>query len=85
MTNLNDPNDYFRILSFSKAAGFDPVTNPVFDVTITTFPGLGYSFEHLPNLQAPVSLGPPTTATGFTMDFQITLDPGRDFVRALRE
>ena len=40
MTDLYDPTDSFRILSFTPALGFDPETNPLFTVTVKTFPGL---------------------------------------------
>jgi hypothetical protein len=86
MTNLFDPQDFFRIFSFTKAAGFDPLTKPVFDITLSTFPGLDYQFEHQSDLSSPfVELGTPTTATDFMTTFQVTLDTGKDFVRAERK
>ncbi|MBK1827293.1 choice-of-anchor Q domain-containing protein [Haloferula rosea] len=87
MTDPNDPNDYFRILSFTKAAGFDPQTNPVFDLTVKTFPGLGYRLERKQDLSTDFDLldGGEFTADGFSKSFQIELMPGRDFIRAVRE
>ena len=55
MTDPNDANDKLKVISFAKAAGFDPATNPVFDVAIATFPGLSYELETsetLENFQA---------------------------------
>jgi len=86
MTNPLDPNDHFRILSSGKPPVFDPQTNPVFNLTISTFPGLDYRCEHGSTLGGSwAPLGDPFTADDFTTTVQVLLDPGRDFVRAVRE
>lgn len=85
MTNARDPNDSFRILSFTKAAGFTPA-NPAFDLTMSTFPGLNYRLERQSDLtNAFQPFGDDFTATEFTSTFQVTLSPSRDFVRAARK
>ena len=45
MTDLNDAGDYFRVLGFALAAGFDPLTNPMVSITFSSFPGLAYEAE----------------------------------------
>ncbi|MBK1827292.1 right-handed parallel beta-helix repeat-containing protein [Haloferula rosea] len=86
MTNPLDPADYFRILSFTKAAGFTPET-PVFDLTVKTFPGLSYRLERQQDLAAPFDplADGSFIADEFSETFQIQLMPGRDFIRAVRE
>lgn len=87
MTNPLDPNDYFRILSFAPASGFDPTTNPVFDVTIKTFPGFDYEFECNQNLDfsgTPDTIEIPETG-GFTETFEVELAAGKDFIRAVKK
>ena len=86
MTDLFDPHDYFRVLSFTPAGGFDAATNPVFSLTFPTFPGLSYRIDHNPILSNGFTpLGPAVVADDFSMTLEITLDSGRDFVRAVRE
>ena len=84
MTNPLDPGDYFRILSFTPAAGFDPLTNPVFDLTVKTFPGLEYLLERQGNLDQPFEglFGGAFTAGDSSETRQVELMPGRDFIRA---
>ncbi len=85
-TDPHDSSDYFRILSLTPAAGFDPMTNPVFDITWSTFPGLSYMLECDQGLDfsAPGTLGP-YTSDSFTETVTITLFPGIDFVRIQRD
>jgi hypothetical protein len=87
MTNLYDPTDFFRILSFTPAPGFDPVNNPLFTITLKTFPGLEYEIEENPFLNGPFTPLPGTwlTAGEHTTTIDIFLTPGRDFVRAVRK
>ncbi|MEP4079831.1 choice-of-anchor Q domain-containing protein [Haloferula sp.] len=86
MTNPLDPGDKFRILSLVPAPGFHPLSNPVFDVTWSCFPGLSYSLENSSSLTfgGPPLFGP-ATAADFTHSETITLQSVRDFVRARRE
>ena len=85
MTDLYDATDYLRILSFTPGAGFDPITNPIFDIVVGTFPGLEYSLETNQNLSAPFNaIGAPITATELTTSFQVLLSPQGDFVKAVR-
>ena len=88
MTDPTDANSLLKIISFAKAPGFDPVTNPVFDVTFTSFPGLSYSLECAQNMDfaSPAArLHSCGLANGFTGTTRITLAPTRDFVRLRRE
>jgi len=91
IANMTDPFDassLLRVLSFTKAPGFDAVTNPVFDVTFSSFPGLSYSIQCDQNLDfsSPaariLSLG---TAGDSTQSVRITLAPNRDFMRVRRD
>jgi hypothetical protein len=85
MTDPDDSTDYLRILSFSPAAGFDPITNPLFDLTFNTFPGLSYELEKSPGLDAFTFVpGSQVAATGYLHTSQVLLGPGRDFVRVRR-
>ena len=85
MTDPGDSGDYLKILSFSPAIGFDPVSNPLFNLSFSTFPGLGYELEGSPGLSGfePVP-GSRITATGYFHATQVLLGPGRDFVRVRR-
>ena len=88
MTDLLDANSFLKIISFTPAAGFDPVTNPLFDITFTSFPGLSYSLECDGNLDfsSPQALVEPLgSAEGFSVSAQLGLLPGRDFVRVRRD
>lgn len=85
MTNLYDAGDRFRILSMQQADGFDPLANPIFELTIQTFPGLVYQIEHQSDLSLPFGpLGAPVTAEDFVTTLRVTLDTERDFVRVRR-
>jgi len=87
MTDLYDPTDFFRILSFTPAPGFDPMNNPVFTLTLKTFPGLKYEIEKnkiLKGLFTPLP-GTQFTAGDHTSTINILLTPKRDFVRAVRK
>lgn len=85
MTDLDDGEDYLRILSFTPAIGFDPVANPLFDLSFTTFPSLGYELEGSPALDGfAVIPGSQVSATGYSHAAQVLLEPGRDFVRVRR-
>jgi predicted outer membrane repeat protein len=84
MTNPLDPTDYFRILSFTKAAGFTPA-NPVFDLTLSTVPGLRYCLEESTTLQDWTALpNSEFVAAAGTHHMQAELYPGRDLVRGCR-
>lgn len=85
MTNPNDGTDYFRILSFAPAEDFDPDSNPLFDISFKTFPGLRYELEESQALGAftPVPASR-VTAAGPIRETQVLLSPGRGFVRARR-
>jgi hypothetical protein len=88
MTDPFDPAAYLRIVAFAKAPGFDPVTDPRFNISFPTFPGLTYSVEADEDLDfSGAGLGivvPAFTADDYTADFEITLPPGRGFARARR-
>ncbi|MEM9081130.1 MAG: choice-of-anchor Q domain-containing protein, partial [Verrucomicrobiota bacterium] len=85
-STLDEPIFAPVITSFTQATGFDPTTNPVFDLTFTTFPGLSYSVENNPDLQGNFTpLGQPIQANNTTLTLQVTLDPTKDFVRAIRQ
>jgi hypothetical protein len=85
MTDPYDPNDKLRLLSCAKAAGFDPLTFPVFVVTAATFPGLDYQFESSATLQDfQLIPGSHFTADDFTSAFEIPLPPGGGFLRLKR-
>ncbi len=88
MTDSLDANSFLKIISFTPAAGFDPATNPLFDITFTSFPGLSYSLECDRNLDfsSPQALVQPLgPAGGFSVSAQLGLLPGRDFVRVRRD
>lgn len=85
MTDPDDSTDFFRILSFTPATGFDPGTNPLFDITFNTFPGLFYHLEENQTLEEFEFLpGSRLLATGTSHSMQVLLDSGRSFVRASR-
>ena len=85
MTDPNDGADYFRILSFAPAEDFDPDSNPLFDISFKTFPGLGYGLEESQTLGG-FTLVPESqvTANGPIRATQVLLSSGRGFVRARR-
>lgn len=84
MTDPLDAVDFFRILSFTKAAGFDAGTNPVFELTVKTFPGVIYRLERQNDPGQPFQglPGGVFTADDSSETFQVELMPGRDFIRA---
>jgi hypothetical protein len=85
MTDPQDGADYLRILTFSPAVGFDPITNPRFDLSFTTFPGLSYELERSPGLSGFAFVpGSQVAAAGYSHAMQVLLGPGRDFVRVRR-
>ncbi len=86
MTDPYNPGDRFEIRSFLPAPGFVSGLSQVFDVTVSTFPGLKYRLGVTQSLDTPFepSAGSPITATGYEMTFTVTLDGVNDFVRAER-
>jgi M6 family metalloprotease-like protein len=88
MTDPSDPASYLRVVGFTVGEEFDPETNPVFAISFPTFPGLTYSIEADQNLDFTgfdhAVLLAPFVATGHAADFEVTLRPGRDFVRVVR-
>lgn len=86
MTDLFDGNDQFRILGISPTPAFDAQTNPLVAVTLSTFPGLRYSFESDVTLQNFQPLpGTAFTADDFTATVELHLAPNRDLLRGKRE
>lgn len=86
VTNPRDPEDSLRISSFAPAAGFDATTNPVFDVTVRTFPGLAYTLQTNPTLGTFTDVSSSTfTATNRVHTVQIRLAPEQDFLRLRRD
>ena len=86
MTDPDDGADVFRVFAFGPAPGFDPATNPVFSVILTTFPGLAYEFETGGTLDSmnPVPASAFTAET-FTVSGEILFAPGEfGFVRGTR-
>ena len=88
MTDPTNPASLLRILSFEPAPGFNPGTNPLFDVRFTSFPGLSYTLECAddccfegPSLRTS-PLGP---ATDSTRSVRVLLHAARDFVRIRRD
>ena len=85
MTDPSNGNDNFRILTFVPASGFDSGSNPLFDVTYKTFPGLYYALDGSPSLAGFEYIpGSGVIASGVSHQTQVLLDPGRSFVRARR-
>jgi hypothetical protein len=88
MTDPLDPGSFLKISSFTRAAGFDPVSNPVFDLTFTSFPGLSYSLEQSQNLgfHSPSGASHPLgKAVDSTTSARATLPPGGGFLRIRRD
>jgi CSLREA domain-containing protein len=89
MTDPGDGTDFLRVTAFAKAPGFDPAANPVFTLSFTTFPGLVYALEADQDLDFSGAdhriLLPPFTATDYHRTTTVTLLPGRDFIRAVRD
>jgi len=73
------------IASIPLYTGFNAATNPVFDLTFNTFPGLYYELEQSDKLQGFALVpGSPMMATGRIHGMQVLLTPGHDFIRARR-
>ncbi|MCF7731522.1 MAG: thrombospondin type 3 repeat-containing protein [Akkermansiaceae bacterium] len=88
LANMTDPldgSDKFRTMAFAPAAGFNIVSQRVFRITLATFPGLGYDFESSATLNG-FEVIPDSSfiATGFITTVDVTLPPGRQFLRAAR-
>jgi len=85
-TNPNDSNSHLKIVSFTKAEDFTP-SNPSFEVTFTSFPGLNYLPSFSENLRTfqPRDTFPFTmfTADDFITSVKVTLSPNRGFFRIL--
>jgi hypothetical protein len=85
LTNPLNPADHLRILSFAKAAGFDPGTNRVFDITIKTVPGLRYFLEKSSTLETwEVIANSEFTAAANTHPVQLEMLGASNFVRCGR-
>jgi hypothetical protein len=85
MSNPLDPGDSLRISAFSPAPGFDPLSNPLFDVMVSTFPGLSYALQSSRTLGGFWDMpGTSFTATDRTQSLRVHLASGRDFLRARR-
>jgi hypothetical protein len=86
LANMTDPlnsADSFRIVLMTKGAGFNPVSNPVFNVALTTFPGLSYRLETagvVTSFQSNLVF----VATNYTRTQQVLLPPNVGFIRARR-
>ena len=88
MTALDNPVDNFRILSMSRALGFNAETNPVVEVTLRTFPDLAYELEAGSTLTGFQTItNSQITSTNHTETIQVSLPTGqgRAFVRAKRD
>jgi hypothetical protein len=92
MTDLFDGTDYFRVLAYKIAEGWsplsDPSTDPAVTITLSTFPGLTYSFEAGGTLLEGDYLKIPSatfTADAFEATLDLILPPGSEFIRAKRE
>ena len=87
MTDLKDAFSHLKILSLIPSVGFDEVSNRIFDVTFSSFPGLSYSAECDPDLEfhrPAARTTAPVIADDFTETLRVTLLPSRDFVRIRR-
>lgn len=88
MTDPANPASLLRILSFKPAPGFEPATNPLFDVLFTSFPGLSYTLECSENawFDGPsLRTSPLGMADDSTQAIRVLLHSGRDFVRIRRD
>lgn len=85
MTDPNDPNDKFKVSSFTKGPGFDPVSNRVFEMTIATFPGLQYELEMDSGLTNFLPIpGSDFIADGFSTTLEVQVTESGGFIRAKR-
>jgi predicted outer membrane repeat protein len=88
MTDPADPLSKFRVRSITPAPGFDPSTNPTFDITFSSFPGLTYTAECHSGLDfgSPgTRITPLGTAADFECTRRVTLENSRDFLRVRRD
>ncbi len=86
MTDLDDADDNFRILASSQPMGVDINSNLVVELTLSTFPGLGYALESGPMLPANFK-GISNTdfvATNHNQTIEVHIPPGDSFVRGIR-
>ena len=67
------------------ATGFNPGSNPLFDVTVSTFPGLSCVLQSSRTLTG-FGDRPDTSfaATNRRQTLRLLLEPGEDFLRARR-
>lgn len=87
MTDPADPSSLLRIIAFAPAPGFDPGSNPVFDLRFTSFPGLSYTLECADDCRfdgSSLRTSPLGTAGDSTQSVRVLLHCGRDFVRIRR-
>jgi predicted outer membrane repeat protein len=88
MTDPRDPVSLLRIGGLEKAEGFDPDSNPVFDLWFDSFPGLHYTAEcdespdFTPAHRRELDLG---FAEDHITRARLLLAPRRDFVRIRRD
>lgn len=76
----------FRVLSFSPAPGFDPVTDRWMTVEVRTFPGFRYSLEMGAGLLDLIPVpGVEYVADDFVSSFEVEVPPAKGFVRMRRE
>lgn len=86
MADPLDGTDFFRTIQISRTITFDPQSNPLMSVTLTTFPGLRYSFQTNESLQNLQGLSRSAfNATNYTTSREVLLCSDRDLVRAKRE
>lgn len=85
MTNPLNANSRFGIASFEQT-GTDGSGDPIFTIIFPCFPGLSYSIQADQNLDFgdPNQTLGPIFPTGHTHTQQVTVMPGRDFVRVIR-
>jgi hypothetical protein len=82
MTDPQDPTDFFRVVSLRPVSGFHAETNPLFEATIKTFPGLSYHLAMGSGLQDLE----PVTDSGFVADdfaqtLEVLLPAGKGFLQ----
>ena len=87
MTSPRDPNSTLRIVAFTSA-GLALNSDPLFDVTWTSFPGLNYTVQAKADLNFAVTprQAGPFPATGLTTTQRVQLDKNnpKDFIRIRR-
>ncbi|MGE9270154.1 MAG: choice-of-anchor Q domain-containing protein, partial [Verrucomicrobiales bacterium] len=90
MTDPFDAGDFFRILSIVPATEFVASTNPRFEITIKSFPGLDYELELSSSLDFSHGANAPRVievveSGSFVETVEVEFEPGRDFLRANRK